>query len=62
MSTPQTIFCEKCLAVRSYPYATPGEPYVSTIFLRVGLCDSCRLWKYETIIPLNKEPQNDPQN
>ena len=62
MSAPQTIFCEKCLAVRSYPFTMPGEPYVPVEFLIKGLCDSCRPWKHEAIIPLNKETHNDPQN
>ena len=56
----QTVFCEKCAGVISYPYATPGQPCLPTEFLRVGLCDSCRPWKHEAV--LNKETHNDPQN
>ena len=59
MSTPQTIFCEKCLAVRSYPYATPGHPYVEPEFVHRGLCDSCLPWKHEIQPALRREHTTD---
>ena len=60
MISPQTVFCMKCGSVRSYPFTTPGQPYVPVEILRMGLCDGCLPWKHESV--LNKETHNDPQN
>lgn len=49
MSAPQTIFCAKCVSVRSYPFATSGQPTVPVEFVRRGLCDSCKPWAHEII-------------
>lgn len=45
--TRRTIFCEKCDAVVSYPWAWPGLPYEPVAFVREGLCASCKPWKHE---------------